>query len=216
MNKTMLICLSLFGLVPFGVFAQVDSTAHLKPHLHASPIYIGAGASIPFGVSITGGGFSRKGWGGTLSGNWMWRGAKNQPSNYNGGNNLFGDGRDYVENDKMRVFSIRISKQFAVYSDDILLGVETGPSFVKTQVADNFIYNPNACTTDPFFGATFCAPNYDYKIVTQNSMGWSIKGKLGVNLAKVVEFEIGILSNFNKQWSFFGLEFLGTLGVFRQ
>lgn len=215
MKKVIALCLALSGLLSLHLSAQVDSTARPKTHLDASPMYIGLGASIPFGFTVTGGAFSRKGWGGTLSGNWLWRAAKNQPSNYNGGNNLFGDGSDHVQNDRMRVVSIRVLKQFAVYSDDILLGIEVGPSFVKTNMPDNFIYNPSACTTDPFFGATFCSPNYTYKVVERNSTGWSIKGKLGVNITKVVEFEIGVLGNFNPQWSYFGLEFLGTLGVFQ-
>ncbi|MFN0174733.1 MAG: hypothetical protein ACKVU0_08820 [Saprospiraceae bacterium] len=216
MKKVSVLFIVIFGLTNICLYAQVDSFATQKNHLKASPIYIGIGGSYPLGIVVTGGAFSRHGWGGSVNFHWIYGPTKNKPSDYDGGNSLFDDNSDNLDPDFMRAFSPRILKNFVTKSENVLLGIEVGPSFVKTKIAQNFIRNPNPCSIDPFSGIRFCERNYSYERIESKSTGLSLKGKLGVKIPNTLEFEVGVHSNLNSNWSYFGVEILGTLGVFRK
>jgi hypothetical protein len=195
--KNLLVLFLVFnGLANVLLSAQNDSTEFRNKQLNPSPIYFGVGGTFPLGVVLTTGAFGRQGWGGSISFNATWRPAKNLPNNYDSGKGLFGEGRDNIDNDNMQTFSVRVIKQFPTNSKNIIVGLEAGPSYVVTKIADQFIPTPNPCTVDPFFGFTFCKANYTYQRENINSLGWSMKGKIRINRPQC---ELGLYANLNRK-----------------
>ena len=88
--------------------------------------------------------------------------------------------------------------------------IEAGPSFVKTTILSNFIYNPKPCS---WLG---CGPNYTWDEITNHSVGLSLIAKLELAVSVPFGFEIGLISNLNKYRYYFGADFLIDLGYMRE
>lgn len=214
MKKVIILCFALLGLTTTSLSAQSDTIAPLKNPAKLSRGFIGAGISYPLGLTVAGG--ARKGWGLSLSFNLKEANAKNLPNDYRSSSSfLSGDGTAGIEDDFFYAFSLRLSKQFGTSSKRFHWGIEAGPSFARSVIADKFVPVPNPCTYNTVFG-DICVPNYTYERINHKSTGLSLKAKIGTEIFEDVLFELGGFYNRNAEWTFFGVDIVGSLGILKK
>jgi len=208
MKKALVIFVAFIGLINISLSAQNASNTAQKGYMTASPFFVGLGGSVPSGFVISGGTFGRRGWGGSLTYHFWRPNAKTLPSDFDGGYGIFGDGSDKIK-DKINMTSLRVSKVFATASEDLLFGIEAGPSAVTSATAEHFISIP----VSSIWG--FYGRNYDYEIIKRTSFGVSLKGAIGFRFSRFLGLDLGFLSNINPVRPYYGLEILGTIGKFQ-
>ena len=208
MKKALVISiLAFYGMVNIPINAQ-SSTPFESTHF-----YVGLGVSAPQGGVVAMTLILPNGWGTSATYNLLTPVAQNLPSDYKGGSgifNFFGSGNNDKVYDEITAISFRALKEFPTKSKYVRVGLEAGPSLVRTEIADNFVFRPVSG------GDIFGYPsNYDYEVITSNTIGLSLKGKLELAFTRPFGFEIGITSNINSKRSYYGADFLITLGHVR-
>lgn len=214
MNKILAITVAFLVMPAARMKAQPDSgipaNEPLISHFDNTHLYFGLGLSAPVGAAFAGTVILRSGWGGSVTWNLSYPSAKNLPSDFEPGSgflsglDLIGEGKD-----KINAIAFRALKELPTRSKKLRFGIEAGPSWVFTGVAANFVRKPAPC------GLFGCDANYDYDIVNSNSLGLSLKGKLEMAFTRPFGLEIGATSNINPKRSYFGADFLITLGYVR-
>lgn len=201
MKKQYALLLAISWLLGAGLRAQPFDNPH---------VYGGLGFSIPIGGVLEGTFVLPSGWGASVSASLASLKAKNKPSDYEAGENIFtifSSGN--VIYDDVTAYSFRALKLFATNKKMIRFGLEAGPSLVKTKIAENFVPNPDPCD---LFG---CGPNYYYEQVTSQSMGVSLKGRAEFPFTVPFGLAVGLVTNINSQRSYFGIEGQILLGYVR-
>lgn len=211
MKKRLVFLLVCCFVISVCANAQADTLVATTGPFKKTHVYGGLGISGPLGGVLAGTVILRSRWGGSVTYNALSVTAKELPSDYIGGTGLFNifEGEDDKVYDDIIAVSLRVLREFPTTSKMVRLGIEAGPSFVTTEVAGNFVYNPNPC------GALGCAPNYYFDRVKKNSIGLSLKGKLELAFSPPAGFEIGLTSNINPNRTYFGVDFMITLGYVR-
>lgn len=142
--------------------------------------------------------------------------SENEPSDYDGGKGLLGEGRDHVESDEFLLIGLTAMKLFPLDKGSAYASLELGPSLIWAGQADNFVPVPNPCATDPFTGITFCKPNYTYERVTKFGLGGFVRGAIHVRLIDQLGVSLGLFSHWNPARNIFGVDMTATLGIFRK
>lgn len=214
MNKICITAIFSLGIMILPMKAQSGSGTSAEEqsisHFDNTLVYFGLGLSAPIGGVFAGTVILRSGWGGSVTWNISYPSAKNLPSDFDPGSgflsglDLIGEGKD-----KINAISFRVLKELPTRSKKLRFGIEAGPSWVFTGVAANFVRNPAPC------GLFGCDANYDYEIINSNSPGLSLKGKFEMAITSPFGLEIGVTSNINPKRSYFGADFLVTLGYVR-
>jgi hypothetical protein len=211
MKKAIVLCFALLGLLNTTLSAQNDTIAPSKIPAKVSRAFIGFGIAAPLGGVVAVG--ARNGFGVSLSKNLKMANAKNLPNDYKGPTGLFfGDGSGGIQDDGFGNFAVRLTKQFASGSKRIHWGIEAGPSFTRSVIADNFVPVPISCDTILFLGES-CTSNYTYERIKHKSTGLSLKAKVGIEVFKPVLIELGGFYNRSANWTYFGVDIVGSLGV---
>jgi hypothetical protein len=196
--------------IPLPNSSQPQETRSSSP-FNKTYVYAGIGFMSPNGGVLTGTVITRSGWGGSISWSLVSPNAKNMPPEYSSGSSVFFSGNNKNKiYDNITAVSLRCVKDFPSHYKELRFGVEAGPSYVKTDVADHFVLNSVGCND---FG---CPPNYLYTRVNHNSVGLSLKAKLEFPFTVPFGLEIGLTSNINAYRSYFGVESLITLGYVRE
>jgi len=215
MKKKLVPAFIFLGMMAVRMNAQslseIPAGEQSTGHFDNTHVYFGLGLSAPIGAAFAGTVILTSGWGGSVTWNLSCPSAKNLPSDFERSSGGL-SGLDVVgeRKDKINSISFRVLKEFPTRSKKLRFGLEAGPSLVFTGVATNFVRVPDPC--DPLFG---CGANYTYETINSNSLGLSLKGKLEMAFTRPFGLEIGATSNINPKRSYFGADFLITLGYVR-
>jgi hypothetical protein len=185
-------------LYPGINYAQTDSTVVQKEKLAYVYLDFGAGISKKLIIGIGGDFVFSNNWGGSLSYAYYSPEAKELPADYTG--SFFGNPTDNIT-----TYSVRLIREFPIYTKLIRLGIEGGVSLIEYQKA-HFAPNPNP----GWFGS-----NYIVTHSNENTAGLSFKGKAEFPLSRFLGCEIALISNVNEYQSYVGAELHFTLGLVR-
>lgn len=212
--------LSTCWLVVSLILASIPSlTAQgsAAPSRYQAPGFFGgAGVAYPFSAVLQGGGYGKNGWGGGINLMGSVSSSENEPSDYDGGKGLFGEGEDHVDPDKFLMIGLTAIKLFPLDKGSAYASLELGPSVIWANQTDNFVPVPNPCATDPFTGITFCNPNYTYERVTRFGLGGFVRGAIHVRVFDQFGASLGVFSHLNPARTTLGVDMVATGGIFRK
>jgi hypothetical protein len=208
--KTVIAIFLMIGGYSLNAQEATTNSAHQPPRF-----FVGAGITVPFAATLQAGGYSNKGWGAALTCNAGLSPSEHKPSNYDGGNGLFGDGSDDVEPDRHFALGISAFKLFRL-KDNIGFSLEVGPSLMWQNQADNFVPVANPCSQDPFLGLTWCSANYTYESVSRFGTGGYFRGAFHLQFLDAMGGSLGMFAHFNQRRTYFGVDLMLTAGIFRK
>jgi hypothetical protein len=202
----------LFASADLLYAQEASTTSSYQP----PGLFGGAGVTFPFGAVIQGGGYGKNGWGGGIHFVGTIGPSEHQPSDYDGGKGLFGEGRDNVDPDKFVLVGLSAHKLLPLDKGTAYISLELGPSLIFAKQADNFVPVLNPCTTDPFTGIRFCKPNYTYEQVSKFGTGGFIRSAIHVRLFDQYGVSLGLFTHLNTVRNHFGVDLVATGGIFRK
>ncbi|MBL7829227.1 MAG: hypothetical protein JNJ57_21510 [Saprospiraceae bacterium] len=211
MKKIILFAAFSVMMMPYEALAQRyydQGYPFEKAHLYAGLV-----ATLPLGGGFSGTFFHPSGYGASFSYIAFSPNATNIPSNYDPGSNLFNWFGSFSINpkDHIQCYALHAIKEFPTDGNRIRLGIETGPSFLKFDLAENFTPVADPCPT--IFG---CDPNYTYQEKSYQAVGFSVKGKFEWTIAQPFGLEFIAQANLNKIRSFIAAGLVVDFGIVRE